>query len=274
MTKSISIKFWGVRGSIPCPGHDTLRYGGNTSCVEIRCGDHLLVFDAGSGLRKLGEELLQTKSTQNIDLFLSHGHIDHLIGLPFFAPLFQNGRQIRIWAAGFDAIGGTKAAISRLMSFPLFPIGLETASDSVSFRDFLRGDDLIPHEGIVIRTASLNHPGGATGYRVEYGGRAICYVTDTELDTIEPAWLELAKDADLLIMDSTYTNAELPQHKGWGHGSWQQAVDFANKAGVTTLCLFHHDPDHSDDIMDGIASEVGHARPGTIVAREGESIVI
>jgi phosphoribosyl 1,2-cyclic phosphodiesterase len=160
------------------------------------------------------------------------------------------------------------------MSFPLFPIGLETASESVSFRDFLRGDELIPQEGIVIRTASLSHPGGATGYRVEHGGRAICYVTDTDLDNIDPAWLELAKGADLLIMDSTYTNAELPQHKGWGHGSWQQVVDFANKAGVTTLCLFHHDPDHSDEIMDRIASDVERVRPGTIVAREGASIEI
>jgi phosphoribosyl 1,2-cyclic phosphodiesterase len=274
LTKSVSIKFWGVRGSIPCPGPETSRYGGNTSCVEVRCGDHLLIFDAGSGLRKLGEELVDSQPSQNIDLFLSHGHVDHLIGLPFFAPLFQNGRHMRIWAAGFEEIGGTRGAVSRLMSFPLFPIGVETMNGNVTFHDFRRGDALTPHKDVVIRTASLNHPGGATAYRVEYNNRAICYMTDSELDAVEPSWLALAKDADILIMDATYTNEELPQHKGWGHGSWQQVVDFADAAGVKTLCLFHHDPDHSDAVMDQIAADVAAVRAGTIVAREGLSIEV
>ncbi|MBY0382331.1 MAG: MBL fold metallo-hydrolase [Xanthobacteraceae bacterium] len=274
MAKSITIKFWGVRGSITCAGPETARYGGHTSCVEMRCGDDLLIFDAGSGIRKLGEKIVQSGSTRDINMFLSHGHIDHLIGLPYFAPLFRSGQNLRIWAGGFDQIGGTKAAITRLMSFPLFPVGLETASDGVSFNDFQRGEELLPCEGIIIRTAALNHPGGATGYRVEYGGLAVCYLTDTELDNIDSAWLSLARDADVLIMDSTYTNAELPEHKGWGHASWQQVVDFADAAGVKTLCLFHHDPDHSDDIMDRIGAEVTEARPGTIVAREGEIIEV
>jgi len=270
--KSVSIKFWGVRGSIPCPGPDTVRYGGNTSCVEIRCGEHLLIFDAGSGIRKLGEDLVQSAPKPEINLFLSHGHIDHLIGLPFFAPLFRRGQKLRIWAGGLKEFGGAKAAITRLMSFPLFPVGLETASDGVSFTDFERGTALSPGDGVTIKTTTLDHPGGATGYRVEYGDRSVCYLTDTELAAVDPAWLALARKADVLIMDATYTDAELPDHKGWGHGSWQQVVDFANEAGAKTLCLFHHDPDHTDAIMDGIAAEVAKIRPGTIIAREGETI--
>lgn len=240
--------------------------------MEIRCGDNLLIFDAGSGIRSLGDSLVQAGTAQDIDLFFSHGHIDHLIGLPFFTPLFRSGWNLRVWAGGFEQIGGVRAAIERLMSFPLFPIGLETASAHLSFVDFQRGDELSPRDGITIRTAALDHPGGATAYRIEYDGRAVCYMTDTELGNADPAWLDLARDADVLIMDSTYTDAELPEHRGWGHASWQQVVGFANSAGVKTLCLFHHDPDHADDVMDRIASDVARARPGTIVAREGETI--
>ncbi len=128
-----------------------------------------------------------------------------------------------------------------------------------------------PRDGIVIRTATLDHPGGATGYRIEYGGQAMCYLTDNDLGdgAPDPAIVALAKDAALVITDTTYTNAELPAHEGWGHSSWQQAIRFADAANVKTLCLFHHDPDHDDAMMDRIAAEAASTRAGTIVAREG-----
>ncbi|MBN9598937.1 MAG: MBL fold metallo-hydrolase [Afipia sp.] len=274
MIDSISVRFWGVRGSIPCPGPDTLRYGGNTSCVEVRCGEHLLIFDAGSGLRALGAAL--DANDTEIDLFLSHGHVDHMIGLPFFSPLMEKGRRLRIWAGGLVAIGGVKNAISALMRFPLFPIGVDAAQAGVSFHDFERGEVLTPRKSLVVRTAGLDHPGGATGYRIDHAGKAICYITDNDLGSgaIDPALLSLAKGAQLVITDATYTDAELPDHAGWGHSSWQQAMRFADAAGVETLCLFHHDPDHSDAAMDEIAAEAAKARPGTLVAKEGMSLSI
>ncbi len=276
MPATMSVRFWGVRGSIPCPGPNTVRYGGNTSCVEVRCGDHRLVFDAGSGLRALGLALADEEQTTDIDLFLSHCHIDHLIGLPFFVPAFVKGNRLRLWAGNLKAAGGVQETVRKLMSYPLFPIEIEAAQGKIEFNDFEPGAVLMPRPGIKVMTTPLNHPGGATGYRVEYGGRAMAYITDTELnaDEMDPALLELARDASIVIIDTTYTDEELPEHVGWGHSSWQQAIRLANEAGVGKLFLFHHDPEHDDDEMDRIAASAAKARPGTVVAREGFSINI
>lgn len=273
---SMTVRIWGARGSIPCPGPNTLRYGGNTSCVEVMCGDHVLVFDAGSGLRMLGNAIINEKRIANIDLFLSHCHIDHLIGLPFFTPAFERGNRCRLWAGNVEAAGGLKETVRKLMSYPLFPIEIEMAQGDMTFNDFEPGETLKPQPGIAVRTADLNHPGGATGYRVEYAGRSVAYITDTELNdtAVDQQLIALAKDAALMIIDATYTNDELPQHVGWGHSSWQQAVKLADMAGVETLCLFHHDPEHDDATMDMIAEASQKMRPGTIVAREGMTIKI
>lgn len=274
MSTTMSVRFWGVRGSIPCPGPNTVRYGGNTSCVEVKCGDHRLVFDAGSGLRLLGNALSDEAARTDLDLFLSHSHIDHIIGLPFFTPVFDRGSRLRLWAGNLQPAGGIKETVRKLMSYPLFPIEIGTAQGAIEFTDFVPGETLSPRPGIKVQTAALNHPGGATGYRVEFGGRVFAYITDTELSgsSIDPTLLALAKDAALVVIDTTYTDEELPEHVGWGHSSWQQAVQLADEAGAGTLCLFHHDPEHDDDEMDRIAAAAAKARAGTIVAREGLSI--
>src|ERR1700686_436839 len=268
---TMSVRFWGVRGSIPCPGPDTLRYGGNTCCVEIRCGDQVLIFDAGTGLRPLGDALIAAGKVTDTDIFLSHCHIDHLFGLPFFMPLNTSGHRIRIWAGNLQPAGRVEDAVRKMMSHPLFPVEIDIAKSNVEFYDFRAGETLNPRPGITLRTAQLNHPGGATGYRIEFAGRSVAYLTDTEManGAVDPAMLALAKGASLLIIDSTYTNEELPSHTGWGHSSWQQCIRLANAAGAERLCLFHHDPDHDDAIMDSIAAAAGAARSGTIVAKEG-----
>jgi phosphoribosyl 1,2-cyclic phosphodiesterase len=267
---AMSVRFWGVRGSIPCPGPGTLRYGGNTSCVEVRCGDQVLIFDAGTGLRPLGAALIAEGKVADTDIFLSHCHIDHLFGLPFFLPLHAEGYRIRIWAGNLKPASGVEDAVRKMMSHPLFPVEIDIAKSNVEFRDFSAGETLNPRPGITLRTAPLHHPGGATGYRIEFAGRAVAYITDTEMaNGAEPAILALAKDASLIIIDATYSDAELPWHAGWGHSSWQQCIRLANAAGAQTLCLFHHDPDHDDGVMDAIAAAADAARPGTIVAKDG-----
>jgi phosphoribosyl 1,2-cyclic phosphodiesterase len=267
---AMSVCFWGVRGSIPCPGPDTVRYGGNTSCVEIRCGEQVLIFDAGTGLRPLGAALMAAGKVADTDIFLSHCHIDHLFGLPFFLPLHAEGYRLRIWAGNLKPTGGVEDAVRKMMSHPLFPIEIDIAKSNVEFRDFRAGETLNPRPGITLRTAPLHHPGGATGYRLEFAGRSVAYITDTETaNGAEPTMLALAKDASLVIIDSTYSDAELPSHAGWGHSSWQQCIRLANAAGAQKLCLFHHDPDHDDGAMDAISAAAEAARPGTIVAKEG-----
>jgi phosphoribosyl 1,2-cyclic phosphodiesterase len=268
----LTIRFWGVRGSIPCPGPETVRYGGNTSCVEIRCGRRLLIFDGGSGLRPLGNALVAGGRTVDVDLFYSHTHFDHIVGLPFFAPAHSRGNRIRFWAGHLKPAGSDiKTVLERMMSAPLFPIPIDILAARLAFNDFTAGDTLTPHTGIKLVTAPLNHPDGATGYRVEFAGKAVAYITDTEhhAGLSDPEVLKLMHQADVAIYDSTYTDEEYPRHRHWGHSTWEEGVRLARKAHVKQLVIFHHDPSHTDVFMDQIAADAAKAKPGTVVAHEG-----
>lgn len=271
---AIRLKFWGVRGSIACPGPDTLRYGGNTPCVEVRCGEHVLILDGGTGLRPLGDAILKTGAKLDADLFLTHCHLDHVSGLPFFAPLFMNNHHLRIWAGNLPADVSVKKALRTMMSPPLFPIDVESFKAAIEYLDFHPGDTLEPRPGVILRTGMLNHPGGAIGYRIEYQGKVLAYLTDTELpqEAVNGATLALARDADFLIFDCTYTDSEIASRRGWGHSTWKDGVRLADAAQAKTLCMFHHDPSHDDAFMDGLGGEAAAVRPGTIVAREGLTV--
>lgn len=273
---TVSVRFWGVRGGIPCPGARMARYGGNTACVEIRCGDRMLVLDGGSGLRPLGEALSAQAEPVDLDLVFSHFHIDHLIGLPFFPPIYAERNRLRLWSAPSEQGHSLADALGRLMSPPLFPVGLDACRAQIEFRDFACGDALALPSGFVVRTAPLHHPGGSTGYRIEHGGKAIAYITDTEhrAGVLDANVLALAGRADVMIYDANYTEREYGAHAGWGHSTWQEAVRLADAAEVRTLVVFHHDPGHDDVEMDEIARDAMAARPGTVVAREGDSLTI
>ena len=272
MSGNLSVTFWGVRGSIACPGRRYERYGGNTSCLEVRCGPHLLVFDAGTGLRALGEDL-KTQGPHVIDLFLTHSHLDHIVGVPFF-PLFDPASKVRFWAGHLLPDRRLRDVICAMMVAPLFPVPIDIFAAATSFNDFSAGEMLRLHEGLVLKTAKLNHPNDATGYRIEYGGKSICYVTDTEhvAGQLDANILALIAGADVLIYDSTYTEEEYPRFAGWGHSTWTQGLRLAEAAKVKTFVAFHHDPSHDDAFMDKLAAELEQARPGSLVAREGMTL--
>jgi len=275
MAKSpMRVRFWGVRGSIACPGPSTIRYGGNTPCIEVRCDEHVLVFDAGTGLRPLGLELIKDKNIRNVDIFITHCHLDHVVGLPFFAPLFRKGYRVRVWAGNLLPANSIERVMRMLMSSPLFPIQIEIFKAAIEFHDFKSGDVLRPHENVVLRTAPLDHPDGSNGYRLEYGGRTFALVSDTEgfPGKCDKELLSLADHADLAVYDATYTEDEIVSRIGWGHSTWLRGIRLAEKANVKHLCLFHHDPSHDDDFMDTLAAEANDARPGTVTAREGQII--
>jgi phosphoribosyl 1,2-cyclic phosphodiesterase len=268
-----SVTFWGTRGSIACAGPETARYGGNTSCLEVMCGDRRLIFDGGTGLRKLGRKIM-AEGAHDIDLFLTHTHLDHIIGLPFFVPFHVPGVQSRLWAGNLLPDRTLKGTLSDMMQAPLFPVPPETFRGSVDFRDFTCGETLMPGPGIALRTAPLNHPNGACGYRVEFGGRAICYITDTEHfpEGRDETVVELVRDADIMIYDATYTEEEYPRFRGFGHSTWEEAIRVADAAAVKTLVLFHHEPSHDDAMMDTIAEDAAKVRPGTVTAQEGMTL--
>ena len=264
------IRFWGVRGSVACAGPETVRYGGNTSSLEIRCGEHLLMFDAGTGFRKLGDSLL-AEAPLDADLFLTHTHFDHVVGLPFFKPAFNPDNTFRMWAGHLMPELNLRIVLSEMMMAPLFPVPLEIFAAELSFRDFRMGETLNPKPGVTLRTAPLSHPNGATGYRVEFAGKSICYLTDTEHVDGEPNQniLNLIEGADIAIYDSMFTEEELPRRRGFGHSTWEEGVRLCDAAGVKQFVVFHHDPDHDDAFMDEIAALVEQRRPGSVVAREG-----
>jgi len=267
------VRFWGVRGSIAAPGPSTARYGGNTSSLELRCGDRLLLLDAGTGIRYLGGKLVGSAPI-DADILFTHTHFDHVCGLPFFKPFFQPENSFRLWAGHLGTDLTLQRVLREFMMAPLFPVPPEVFKARIEYRDFKAGEavPLARAHGITVRTAALNHPDGATGYRIEYAGKSVCYITDTEHVPGAPDRnvLGLIEGADIVIYDCMYTDEEYARsYVGWGHSTWQEAVRLCKAARVKKLVVFHHDPDHDDDRMDAIGREVAAALPGAEVAREG-----
>lgn len=269
MGGNFTVRFWGVRGSIACPGPRTARYGGNTSSLEVRCGERLLLFDAGTGMRYLGRTLEDVRL--DADLYFTHTHFDHVCGLPFFRPLFKPQNRFRLWAGHLHGAMTLKRVLAEFMMSPLFPVPPEVFRSTLEYRDFNAGETLDAGDGVRLRTAQLNHPDGATGYRVEFEGRSFCYITDTEHvpGSLDRNVLALISKADLVVYDSMYTDDEYRGYVGWGHSTWQEGVRLCKAAGVKRLVVFHHDPEHDDDMLDGIGREVERALPGSVVAHEG-----
>lgn len=265
-----SVRFWGVRGSIPVSGPEYQRFGGNTACIELRCGGHRLILDGGSGLRAAGEAM-RAAGPGEIDIFLTHSHYDHVIGLPFFAPLYIRETKVTLWSGHLAGRMTTRQLLARIMEPPLFPVRIETCTANLHCRDFMSGDVLSPREDVVVRTGRLNHPGGCVGYRVEWGGRALALVSDTEHQPgrLDPSVLELIENADLVVYDTTYTDEEMARYRGFGHSTWQQGVRLCEAAGARRLALFHHDPARTDDQMDAIESSAKVAFAGAFAARDG-----
>ncbi|MGI9437868.1 MAG: MBL fold metallo-hydrolase [Geminicoccaceae bacterium] len=265
------VRFWGVRGTVPCPGPGTVRYGGNTSCVEVMCGRERLILDAGTGLRALGSSLVgQTDLRAHV--FLTHTHIDHINGFPFFRPAYSPSNSFELWTGHLKARqGGLQKVLASLMSGPIFPVPIDIMHACIAFNDFEAGESFEPSPGIKLETASLNHPQGATGFRINFAGKSICYVTDTEhqVGKLDDKILKLIQDSDLVIYDSTYVDEEYERFRSWGHSTWREGIKLCEAANAKTFVAFHHDPDHDDAFMDNVAAELENARPGSVVAREG-----
>ncbi len=255
---TMTLSFWGVRGTLPISRRDSARYGGGTSCVSLAFPDgRLFIFDAGSGIKALSDALLAAKRSR-IDgtLLISHPHWDHINALPFFGPFYMQSNQFEICGASHGDIT-MRDLISAQMDGVYFPVTVREFAASITYRDLGEGEYTIG--GVSVKTMLLSHPGNCLGYRVSYGGRSICYVTDNELfdpgsDFYSEEYVDrlvaFVREADVLITDCTYTDEVYPRKVGWGHSSVSQVADLAARARPKALYLVHHDPDDTDDIID------------------------
>jgi phosphoribosyl 1,2-cyclic phosphodiesterase len=267
------IRLWGVRGSLPVPGLEMLHAGGNTSCVEVRCGERVLLMDAGSGIMQAGRALAG-EGKRDFHLFLSHSHYDHIIGLPFFEPVFIEGSQMTIWSGHLWGKMSTDDMVNQFMRPPYFPIDPGQCCANLAYRDFPAGEILKPYPDISVQTIALNHPGGAIGYRVDFEGRSMAYLTDTEHKpgTLDQHLVNFISNCDTVIYDCTFTEEEMPRYEGFGHSSWQQGVKLAKAASAKRLGIFHHALYRTDDELDAIEEKARAVFPGAFVAREGMTL--
>ncbi len=262
----LTLRFWGTRGSVPAPGADTVRYGGNTPCAEVRTGDGaLLILDAGTGIRELGRALVARAGDEAIagDIFLSHAHWDHIQGIPFFAPIFRAGDRFTIWSTA-DLASQVERAVREQMSPTVFPVPFDEIEATVTFRAL---EDAHVGAGYALRAMPVRHPGGALGYRVAPAhapGRALVYISDNELGTAagydtpvgwRESLVDFARGASVLVHDAMYTAEEYDLHRGWGHSCYSDVVELAIEAEVERLVLFHHSPERSDEELDRLVAE-------------------
>lgn len=253
-----TLKFWGVRGTLPVPGPDSVRYGGNTNCVTLELPSRILfVFDAGTGIKALSDALLAEKRSPVVArIFISHPHWDHINALPFFVPLYQQGNKFEILGCSHAGVSMEKM-LSAQMDGVYFPVTTQEFAADVRYRDLNEGMHMV--DGIEVEALLLKHPGHCLGYRVNCNGQNICYVSDNELYPRDSAYfdaqfherlIEFIRGAKFVIADSTYTDEEYRPKMHWGHSPVSEVAAIAHEAGVETLCLYHHDPDQRDEQID------------------------
>jgi len=269
------IKFWGVRGSTPTPAAENFRYGGNTSCVEVRSAKgEIIIFDCGTGFRSLGKQLLREFGHRSLQayIFLSHYHWDHIQGIPFFEPLYNPENYFY-----FHSFPGHRCTVEKAleeqMSDPYFPINMTVMEAHRQFCNIEK--ETVSFKDAIVHTVPLNHPQGCIGFRMECNGNILVYATDNEPGSPEHDRnvRRLAEGADVFIYDAQYTPLEYASSKkGWGHSTWREAVNIATEAQVKQLVLFHHDPDHSDNFVESILGEAQKFHPNVVAAWEGLEI--
>lgn len=272
-TDGLQVRFWGTRGSTPVSGPEFREFGGHTPCVEIRCGDRLVIIDAGTGISALGSALGTTLPDQ-VDILLSHLHLDHVAGLPFFKPAVLAGSRVIRTYCGILEGESAEEPLTRLFSPPIFPITLDQLPARFEHHGFKSGEPLVLPDGLTVATHPLNHPGGATGFRLEHRGRSVCYISDIEHTEPwpDPALADFVRSSDLVIYDGMFSEAEYPRCRGWGHSTREKGVDLCRAAGAKALAVFHLYPGHDDAALKAAEAEMQRVMPTAFMARDRQAL--
>ena len=265
------IKFWGVRGSTPTPQMENMQYGGNTSCVEVQVNDHIYIFDCGTGFRNLGKQMMLDHGTDPIfaHVFLSHFHWDHIQGIPFFQPLYENSDNYFFFHSS-SRTRGLQRAIEEQMADPYFPVDMTEMAAHCNFYDM--EEERVEFDDCTIQPMWLNHPQGCLGFRLETANGIFVYATDNEPGhpVFDRNVRKLAEGADVLIYDAQYLPDEYQaKRRGWGHSHWREAVNIVLQSGAKELILYHHDPDHDDACIDNIVKSASEYYASVRAAKEG-----
>ncbi|MFM9974295.1 MAG: MBL fold metallo-hydrolase [Beijerinckiaceae bacterium] len=270
----MSVTFWGVRGSAPVSGLECLSFGGSTMCLEVEAGERRVILDAGSGIRQLGLKLRE-QFVPNIDIVLTHFHLDHVMGLTTFSPLFQKDVSVTVHAPILQE-GHPEAILHRLLGEPFFPVPMKNAGASFTIRGFHPGD-IIPLNGHFIRTASLSHPGGSCGYRFDCNGRSVAVITDHEHSSArpEPSLVKLCRGVDMIVYDAHWDeDLDYEAHRGWGHSTWQAGLRLMQAAGAGRLGCLHHAPEATDGTLLAREARLNQIHPASFFAREGKLVLL
>lgn len=265
----MNITFWGTRGSMPAPYPNRMLYGGNTSCVCAAWKGGLAVFDAGTGIRELGIQLAAADEIRELHLFLSHLHLDHVMGLPFFPLLFQKAWVIHIYGEGKTDTGFSEE-VTRLSQNPYWPVSLKEAAATLIWHELSDGSQIELPAGAKLDTMSGNHPNGSLLYRLETNEGSMVYGLDCEItETIRAAYQDFVRNCDLLIFDGMYTEEEYPSFRGYGHSTWQQGAALQKECNIKQLCISHHDWSRSDEELSRLETILKQKNPDALFAREG-----
>jgi len=275
-TDNITVTFWGTRGTLPAPGAQFQRAGGNTNCIEVRCGDNVIIIDAGTGIRQLGSQLVSDTSYESVHLLLTHAHYDHVEGLPFFAPFFNPQKKINVYCGELDNSPSTKDTVLNLMRRPYFPVGPEVFVADIDYLNVETKQTFDLSSEIQVRTCPLIHPGGATAYRIDYKDKSFACVTDTEhkVGSHDENILKLIDGVDLFAYDSSLVDAELGEFAGYGHSTHEEAIRLCKLANAKGLRSTHHMPFRTDNELDNLEKTLYSNLDNSGIAREGDKIII
>lgn len=282
MENQWNVQIWGVRGAAPAPAKEFMDYGGNTVCVSVECGTELIVFDAGSGLAALGEALKKDGQRKRMDIFLSHLHLDHVMGFFTFHPFYDPEMEIHIYGQMQDGYeGGFKTRLGQLLGPPYWPLGFKDFRANIFFHPLLPGsalrlagqEDLPEGKGLMLHTLPGNHPNGSLLYRIDGDGKRLVYGLDCEMnETIAPAYLDFSREADLLIWDANFTAEDM--QKGWGHSTWEQGVDIRRWAKAERILMIHYSLGYTDSFLSRQETLARQTDPDCCFAKEGMMITL